>query len=211
MAGSRVHRVLDPSGSLWVQIGGNWQAEVCVLLKRLGLHWRNTVAWHYTFGPCQARKFTPSWQALHWFTRDPERFTFHRQAVCVPSARQTVYNDRRARPSGKVPDDVWFLRPQQAEPEGFFDPTGDVWHVRREASTFKGRQPHSCQTPDAVVERIVRACSNPGDLVLDPMAGTGSALVAAARLGRRYLGIEKCEATADLARQRLAGSDQVAG
>jgi DNA modification methylase len=54
-----------------------------------------------------------------------------------------------------------------------------------------------------VLERIVRAASNPGDLVLDPFAGSGEAGVAALRLGRHYLGVELIPATADLARRRL--------
>jgi site-specific DNA-methyltransferase (adenine-specific) len=69
--------------------------------------------------------------------------------------------------------------------------------------TFRERQGHACQTPEAVLERIVRVASNPGDLVLDPMCGTGPALAVAGRLGRRYLGVEVCEATADLGRRRL--------
>jgi site-specific DNA-methyltransferase (adenine-specific) len=136
--------------------------------------------------------------------KDPERFTFNRDAVAIPSARQTTYSDKRANPKGKVPDDVWFLRPQEAEPFGFFDPAGDAWHVRREAGTFKGRVGHVCQMPDAVLERIVRATSNARDLVLDPLCGPGTTLVAAKKLGRRYLGIELCEGTADRARGRLA-------
>src|SRR5262245_18553526 len=62
-----VRRGLSPTGSLFVAIGPQYQAEVCVPLKQLGFHWRNTIIWHYTFGPCQKRKFTPSWTALHYF------------------------------------------------------------------------------------------------------------------------------------------------
>jgi site-specific DNA-methyltransferase (adenine-specific) len=104
---------------------------------------------------------------------------------------------------GKVPDDVWFVRPQHAEAEGYFDQATDVWHVRREAGTFKGRVGHVCQMPVAVLERIVKALSNPGDVVLDPFCGTGTTLVAARQLGRRYLGIELCEETAELTKRRL--------
>ncbi len=60
-----------------------------------------------------------------------------------------------------------------------------------------------CQTPLAVAERGVKACSNAGELVLDQMAGTGAACVGAAGLGRRYLGIELCAETAGKAMGRL--------
>jgi site-specific DNA-methyltransferase (adenine-specific) len=198
-----VRRVLSPTGGLFVAIGWQVEAEVCLLLKGLGFRHRNTIPWHYTFGPCQRRKFTPSHTPILYFVMGPRRFTFNADAVRVPSARQTDYADRRANPAGKVPDDVWLLRPEEAEAEGFFRPDGDVWHVPRVAGTFKERQDHDNQMPVALLERIVRVASNPGDLVLDPYAGTGTTLVAARRLGRRYLGIELCGATADRARERV--------
>ena len=183
-----VLRVLSPSGSLWVQCGQTIQAEVFVLLKRLGMHWRNTVIWEYTFGPHQKRKFVPSWQALHEFTVDPRQFTFNADAVRVPSARQKC-KDKRANPKGRIP--------------------GDVWKVSRICGTFRTRiKGHSCQTPLEIVENIIRACTNPGDLVLDPMAGTGSTGVAALSLGRRFVGIELCEETAEKARERLAAASR---
>jgi hypothetical protein len=91
------------------------QAEVAVMLKRLGFVWRNTAVWHYAFGPCQRKKLTPSWVALHYFVRDARWFTFNVDAVRVPSQRQLTYADRRATPGGKTPDDVWLLRLQEAE------------------------------------------------------------------------------------------------
>jgi site-specific DNA-methyltransferase (adenine-specific) len=196
-------RVLAPTGSLVVAIDAGYQDYVSVMLKGMGFSWRNTIPWHYTFGPCQRQKFTRSYTPLLYFVVNPGQFTFNAAAVRVPSARQLVYGDRRANAGGKVPDDVWFVRPQHAEAEGFFDPAGDVWHVRREAGTFRDRVDHPCQMPVAVLDRIIRATTNPGDLVVDPFAGTGTTLVAARQLGRRYLGIELCEATAELARQRL--------
>jgi site-specific DNA-methyltransferase (adenine-specific) len=200
----QVRRVLRPTGSLFVAIGPRFQAEVWVMLKGLGFYFRNTIIWHYTFGPCQKRKFTPSWTGIHYFTRHPDRFTFNAATVKVPSARQLVYRDKRSKPGGKVPDDVWVLRPQDAEGLGFFDQGSDCWHVPRVAGTFKERQGHVCQMPLPVLERIIRVASNPGDLVLDPYAGTATTLVAALRLGRQALSIELDPGTADLARQRLA-------
>jgi DNA modification methylase len=199
-----VRRVLTPTGGLFVAIGQHFQAEVLVLLKQLGFHWRNTVIWHYAFGPAQRHKFTPSWTAIHYVTMDPSQFTFNRDAVRVPSARQLVYGDRRASPGGKTPDDVWLLRPQDAEASCLLAPATDAWHVRRECGTFRERVGHVCQMPLEVLERIVLVASNPGDLVLDPFAGTGTTLVAAKKWNRRYFGIEKCEQTAEMARKRVA-------
>src|SRR5262249_6916673 len=122
--------------------------------------------------------------------------------VRVPSARQTSYADRRAHPRGKLPDDTWVLRPQ--EDDRFFQPDTDTWYVSRVCGTFKERTGHPCQMPEALLERIIRVASNPGDLVLDPFAGSGTTLVAAKRLGRRYLGIELSGEYADKVRQRLA-------
>src|SRR4051794_7507920 len=66
-----VRRVLTPTGALFVAIGRKHQAEVYVLLKRLGFHLRDTIVWHYTFGPAQRRQFTPAWVAIHYAVIDP--------------------------------------------------------------------------------------------------------------------------------------------
>jgi hypothetical protein len=59
-----------------------------------------SIVWHYTSGPHQSRKFVPNWQLVHGFAVHPQRFTFNDDAVRVPSARQTKYNDKRANPKG---------------------------------------------------------------------------------------------------------------
>jgi DNA modification methylase len=120
----------------------------------------------------------------------------------VPSARQTTYADRRANPAGKLPDDTWILRPQ--EDGSFFRPDEDTWFVSRVCGTFKERTQHPCQMPEAVLDRIIRVSSNPGDLVLDPFGGSGTTLAEAKRLGRHYLGVELSVEYAEHIRQRLA-------
>jgi site-specific DNA-methyltransferase (adenine-specific) len=176
-------RVLSPSGSLFVQIKDEWAGYVQVFLDRL-LHWRNTVIWHYRFGTHQKGKFGRNHQQILHYVADPKRSTYNADAIREPSDQQTKYRDRRADRRGRVP--------------------GDVWEVSRVCGTFRERAGHCCQTPLAILDRIIRATTNVGDLVLDPFAGTGTALVAARQLGRRYLGIEVCEATAERARRRLA-------
>jgi site-specific DNA-methyltransferase (adenine-specific) len=197
-----VRRVLKPTASFWVAIGDEHAAETKVRLDALGLTLRNWIIWHYTFGVHCHRKFTRSHAHLLYYVVDPRHFTFNADAVRVPSARQTTYADRRANPKGRVPDDTWVLRPQ--EDQRFFQPETDTWYVSRVCGTFKERTGHPCQMPEALLERIIRVASNPGELVLDPFAGSGTTLAAARRLGRRYLGIELSPEYAERARQRLA-------
>src|SRR5262249_23297541 len=151
-------------------------------------------------GNC-TRKFNRSHAHIFYYVADPKRFTFNADAIRVPSARQTTYADRRANPLGKLPDDTWVLRPQ--EDERFFRPDDDTWYVARVCGTFRERGKHPCQMPLALLERIIRVSSSPGDLVLDPFAGSGTTLAAAKKLGRDYLGIELSANYAKRIRERL--------
>ena len=181
----RDRRALKPTGSFWVAIGDEYAAEVRIIGRKLGLNLRNWVIWHYTFGQNTKRKFARSHAHLFYWTKDPRRFTFNDMAVRIPSARQTTYADRRAHPAGKLPD--------------------DVWSFSRLCGTFKERVGwHPCQMPEKLLERIVLACSNPGQLVLDPFSGSGTTCVVAARLGRKYLGIDISEQYVRRSRQRIA-------
>ena len=197
-----VRRLLKPQGAFFVAIGDEYAAEVKVRLDALGLTLRNWIVWHYTFGVSCTKKFNRSHAHIFYYVVDPKHFTFNADTIRVPSARQTTYADRRANPLGKLPDDTWVLRPQ--EDERFFQPDTDTWYVSRVCGTFKERTGHPCQMPEALLERIIRVASNPGDLVLDPFAGSGTTLVAAKRLGRRYLGIELSPEYAAGVQERLA-------
>jgi site-specific DNA-methyltransferase (adenine-specific) len=200
-----VVRVLKPSGTFWLAIGDEYAAELKLIATReLGLTCRSWVIWYYTFGVHCTKKFARSHVHLFHFVRDARVFTFNSGAVRVPSARQLVYADRRAAPAGRMPDDTWILRPQDL-PEGF-TPAEDTWYFPRVCGTFKERAGwHGCQMPEQLLGRIIRACSNEGDLVLDPFAGSGTTLAVAKKLGRKWIGFEMSESYARQAEARLAG------
>src|SRR5262245_60744411 len=201
--GREVVRVLKPTGTFWLAIGDEFAAELKILFHReLRLALRSWVVWYYTFGVHCTKKFSRSHAHLFYFVRDPKRFTFNDQPIRIPSARQLVYFDARANPKGRLPDDTWILRPQDVA--GGFAADSDTWYVPRVCGTFKERAGwHGCQMPEQLLGRIIRACSNPGDLVLDPFAGSGTTLVAAKKLGRRWLGFELSPNYAERARTRL--------
>src|SRR4051794_13729482 len=181
-----VHRALKPTGSFYLAIGDEYAADLCVIARReLGFNLRNWIIWHYTFGQQTQKMFAKSHTHILYFTKSEKDFTFNADAVRVASARQTTYADARANPKGKLPDDTWFLRPQEAAPHGYFEPDCDTWNVSRVCGTFNEREGfHGCQMPIGVLNRIILASSNENDIVLDPFNGSGTTVVAAALLGR---------------------------
>ncbi len=193
-----------PSGSFYLAIGDEFAADLCHAARRsIGFNMRNWIIWHYTFGQQTKKMFAKSHTHILYFTKREEGFTFNPDAVRVASARQTTYGDKRANAKGKLPDDVWYLRPQET-PEPFFAAEADTWNVLRVCGTFKEREGwHGCQMPIDVLKRIILASSNPGDIVLDPFNGSGTTVVAAALLGRNYVGIDQSPDYVSFARKRL--------
>lgn len=203
-----VKRVLKPTGAFWLAIGDEYAAELKVLATRdLGFVCRSWVVWYYTFGVHCESKFTRSHAHLFHFVCDPDRFVFNASALRVPSARQLVYADKRANPNGRVPDDTWLIRPAsdpswilrpQDVPEGF-RADSDTWYFPRVCGTFRERMGfHGCQMPEQLLGRIIKACSNEADLVIDPFVGSGTTLAVAKKLGRQYFG---CELSPDYAKE----------
>lgn len=214
-----VIRVLKPNGTFWLAIGDEFAAELKLLCTRdLGLCCRSWVVWFYTFGVHCTQKFTRSHAHLFHFVRDPKNFTFNSLAIRVPSARQLVYADKRANRDGRVPDDTWMSTPElpSCTPmwDGFvlrpqdipdrFPPHSDTWYFSRVAGTFGERRGwHGCQMPEQLLGRIIRACSNEGDVVFDPFAGSGTTLAVAKKLRRQFVGFELSTAYAKKIEERL--------
>ena len=240
----QVHRVLRPDGTFWLAVGDEVAAELKVLatgglagVPGVGFHCRSWVVWYYTFGVNCTRKFTRSHAHLFHFVKDEKQFTFNADdpLVRTPSARQLVYNDPRANPAGRLPDDTWTYGPEsQAGVSAAWESTAkwalrpqdvpekmaggeNTWYFPRVAGTFKERRGfHGCQMPEQLMGRIVRVSSSEGDLVLDPFAGSGTTPAVAKKLGRDYLAFElsadyaaRCEArlAAVAAGDPLNGSD----
>jgi site-specific DNA-methyltransferase (adenine-specific) len=189
MAG--VHRVLKPNGTFWLAIGDEYAAELKIEAQKLGFHCRSWVIWYYTFGVNCVNGFSRSHTHLFHFVKNKEDFVFNRfnPQIRVQSARQLVYADNRANPNGRLPDNTWITRPQDAPLS--FSPSHDTWYFARVAGTFKEREGfHGCQMPEQLLARIIRASSNPQDVVLDPFGGSGTTLCVAKKLGRQWIGFE---------------------
>jgi len=178
---------LTDDGSLWVMINDEYAAEYAVELKATGFTIRSWVKWYETFGVNCSNKFNRTSRHIFYAVKDESRFVFNPEPVTRPSDRQTKYGDNRAASGGKLWD--------------------DVWQIPRLTGTCAERIPDfPTQLPLAVVEPIVLCASMPGDLVVDPFNGSGTTGVAAVRNGRKYVGVEKSEAFADVAEKRILAS-----
>ncbi len=164
-------RILSPTGSMYVAIGDDYAAELRIIARQFNLTLRNWIIWHYTFGQNTKKKFAPSHVHIFYFVADGKKFTFNDDSIRVLSDRQKQYADRRANPAGKIPDDTWVVFP-------------------RICGTFSERADGPNQLPEALVARIIRASSNPADLVIDPFCGSGTTAAVAAQLDRRYITID---------------------
>lgn len=193
--------VLHKHGSMFIFCPDEWVSEIDMFCRhRLKMTKRRQIEWCFTFGQAAQKNWTRAHCHILYMTMTKTRFTFNEDAMRVPSARQLRYNDKRANPKGKMPDDVWMLLKEQLEP--YMGPDKDAWLISRVCGTYKERQKHSPnQIPVPLMERLVLACSNPGDLVCDPFCGTGSSGVACAMHGRGYVGF-------DLSKKAVAASQQ---
>lgn len=178
-------RRLTPTGAFFLSIGYQYAADYKLMLDAHGLTMRNWLIWHYAFGPHMEKRFGMDHAHVLYYARDPKRFVFNSHDIRVESERQRS-GDKRANPLGRVP--------------------GDVWSIPRLPGNAKERTGHPCQLPEAVLERVIRAASNPGDLVIDPFCGSGTTAAVAKRLGRRCLTCELSEAYAARAVERIGGA-----
>ncbi len=202
-----VHRVLKPTGTFWLAIGDEYAAELKLFSqeKEIGFDCRSWVIWYYTFGVNCKNKFTRSHAHLFYFVKDANAFTFRSDEPenRIPSARQLVYNDSRANPKGRLPDDTWILRPQDMS--DCFTADEDTWYFPRVAGTFKERAGfHGCQMPEQLLGRIIRICSREGETVLDPFSGSATTLAVAKKLGRKFLGFDLSPEYVQRGNDRLA-------
>jgi len=191
-------RVLKPSGTIWVSGTQHVIFSVGYAMQELGFHLLNTITWYKpNAAPNLAcRMFTHSTEILLWASPTRSRPLLHRFA----------YREMKARNGGKQMRDLWEMA-ERPEPGGH----QVVWSLPAPGPREKVHGRHPTQKPLALLERVLAASAAPGDLVLDPFAGSGTTGVAALAAGCRFLGLERDRAYAELAARRLRGGPPPAG
>jgi site-specific DNA-methyltransferase (adenine-specific) len=186
------HRVLAPTGSLFFHIDYREVHYCKVMLDEIfdfrgagsGREcFQNEIIWAYDYGARATKRWPAKHDSILWYTKDPERYTFNLgESDRIPyMAPGLVGAEKAAR--GKTPTDVW-------------------WHTIV-SPTGKEKTGYATQKPLGILERIVRVHSNPGDLVLDFFAGSGTAGVAAARNGRAFCMVDESAEAIRVMEKRL--------
>jgi site-specific DNA-methyltransferase (adenine-specific) len=162
-------RVLKASGSFFLHVDYREVHYCKVLLDRIfgRESFMNEIIWAYDFGGRSRTRWSAKHDNILWYAKDPENYTFnYGEMERIPYMAPGLVGEEKAA-RGKTPTDVW-------------------WHTIV-GTNSKEKTGYATQKPLGVLTRIVKVHSNPGDLLLDFFAGSGTLGEAAARLGRDFI------------------------
>lgn len=175
------HAAMRQGQIFWLSYFYKWDIELKAKIWEMAIYgkgWQNrwdakAYIWWYTFGQHNANDNGSCFRPMLRIKRKDAKI--YPDAIREPSARQRLYNDKRANQAGRVPGDVW----------------DGVWQESRVCGTFKEKRKwHLNQHPEALIERMILLSTKPGDLVIDLFAGTGTVNRVCKKLGRPCIGIE---------------------
>jgi site-specific DNA-methyltransferase (adenine-specific) len=161
------------------------------------------IIWRYRRWPSKTPNFQRVHDVLLRFVKNPAVKPRFRQ-IYEPLAASTVATWGTQRQKAVVGESGTRTHSSRTDHESPGAPLGDVWEIGIVGPVARERTGYPTQKPEALLERLVTTCTEPDDLVLDPYAGSGTALAVAARLGRRVLGIDSSPGAVNVIRERLA-------
>ncbi|MCS7080745.1 MAG: site-specific DNA-methyltransferase [Chloracidobacterium sp.] len=182
-------RITKPTGSLFVHNIPKWLTHYAAFLNTQA-DFRHWIAWD-ALGMPLGKTLMPRHYGILFYAKDRRRQKFY----------EIRHPHRRCRKCGVLHKDYGGKK-HSLHPFGPL--VSDVWSDLHRIKHASRRDAHPCQLPETVLERLILMATDEGDVVVDPFAGTGTTLVAAKKLGRRYLGIELDAGYVAIARERLA-------
>ena len=185
------YRVLKSFGSLYFHIDFR-EAHYCkVLLDEIfgRENFLNEIIWAYDFGGRAKDRWPAKHDNIFYYAKNAQNYTFNRQDIDrIPYMAPGLVGEEKAT-KGKLPTDTW-------------------WHTIV-GTNSKEKTGYPTQKPVGVLERIIRASSNPGDLVLDFFAGSGTTGAACLKLGRHFILVDNNPQAIEVMQKRFANEDIV--
>jgi site-specific DNA-methyltransferase (adenine-specific) len=209
-----LRRVLRPTGSLFLHCDPTASHYLKVLLDAVmgPACFRNEVIWRYRRWPTISRRFQKMHDVLLFYSRSAAKA---QAGAGVQPTFHTLYGyeklaDSTLKTFGTKKQRADFSsghrKPGTEDTQTAGPPLSDVWEVGVIAACGRERLGYPTQKPEALLERVILATSNEGDVVLDPFCGCGTAIAVAERLGRQWIGIDNNRLAIDLVEQRLAAA-----
>ena len=189
-----MHRLLSPTGSLFLHLDWHANSYARILLDEIFGYdnYRNEIIWTY-HGPSPIRRAFNRKHDMILFYSKTDQYTFNVDDVRIPYSENTVETFKSSKKAGfgKVPD-----LERGKVPE-------DWWYFPVVARLHNERTGYPTQKPESIMERIIMAASNPGDLVADFFSGAGTTAVVAARNNRYFINSDTQPRALHTTRSRL--------
>lgn len=199
-----VRELLAPHGSVVVHVDPKTSHYVKVLCDGIfgDDAFASEIVWRYRRWPSKTPNFQRVHDVLLRYRKDPSvapRWNQPYELLAASTVATWGTNKQRA----VVERDGRRSRSSTTAEASKGVPMGDVWEIGVIAPISRERTGYPSQKPEALLERIVSALSDPGDVVLDPYAGSGTTLAVAAKLGREFVGMDASDVAFGIARARL--------
>lgn len=199
---------LKSTGSLYVMTSTQFMPYFDIYLRNK-IEILSRIIWSYDSSGVQAKNYFGSmYEPILFCVKDRNNYTFNSHSILVEAktgAKRKLIDYRKNPPqvynSKKVPGNVWEFPKQNDE----------VWKIPRVRYRMNEYENHPTQKPVALLERIIKASSNEGDLVLDPFSGTFTTGFVAKQLNRKFIGIELQEEYVKIGLRRLKLIDEYKG
>lgn len=189
------HRVLRPAGAIWVSGTFHIYPSVSMALLQLGFRIMHDIIWEKTNPPPNL--------GCRCFTHATEATETILWAIKSPPAHQRGYTPQDFAPVGTGAPPAHQCGHPFHHPAGPNRQRSTVWRLPAVSRREKRFGQHPTQKPAALVARCLHASTKPGDLVVDPFAGSATTGCAAIALGRRFIGSEITREYANLGARRL--------
>ena len=201
-----LHRVLKPTGSLYLHCDPTASHYLKLVLDQVfgANNFQNEIVWRYRRWPSKQRAFQRMHDVILCYvkTRNASRKWNQLYEELSPSSIRQWKGRLRV----DVTSDKGTRHSEIGEKASPGVPMSDVWEISQITAPYKEYLGYQTQKPLDLLERIIKASSNEGDVVLDPFCGCGTALVAAQKLNRRWIGIDITHLAVNLMRNRLKDS-----
>ena len=199
-----IRGLLAPHGCLVLHVDSKTSHYAKVLCDEIfgARAFASEIVWRYRRWPAKTRNFQRVHDVLLRYVRDPEgspRFT----QLYEPLAPSTVATWGTSRQRAVVDGDGRRARSSRTDEVSPGAPLGDVWDIGIVAPVSRERTGYPTQKPELLLERLILACTDPGDIVLDPYLGSGTTVAVAVRLGRVAVGIDENPDALAITRERL--------